>query len=108
MGWLLDSVPWWAWLVAGGAVLVATIQLWGPAWLALPKAVKWAAAFAVAVGAAYLAGRNKGAAGVLQREQEKDKANAERITDAARRARAAADARNAGDGLRNDDGWRRD
>lgn len=107
LGWLLDALPWWLWLVGAAVLLVATYQLWAPVWVLLPRPLKVAAGGFVAIVLAYLAGRNRGAAGALQRAREKEAAHAEQITETARRARADADARNAS-GMRDDDGWRRD
>jgi len=108
LGWLLDITPWWAWVVGGGVLLAATYQLWAPLAVLVPRPVKIAAGALLAAGLAYLAGRNRGADGALQREREKEAANAGKITDAAQRARADADAGSAGDRLRADDGWKRD
>lgn len=108
LGWMLDFTPWWLWLGGAAALLVFTYQIWAPIWALLPRPIKVAAGGLVAIGFAYLAGRNRGAAGALQRAKEKEAAHADAITDAARRARAGADARNVGDRLRDNDGWRRD
>lgn len=108
LGWLLDVTPWWVWAMGAAALLAATWQLWAPLAVLVPRPVKIAAGALLAVTLAYLAGRNRGAAGALQQAKEREAAHADKITDAARRARARADALNVGDRLRDDDGWRRD
>lgn len=108
LGWLLDTTPWWLWLVGAAVLLAATYQLWAPIWALLPRPLKVAAGGLVALVLAYLAGRNRGAAGALHRAKEREAAHADKITDTARRARAGSDARADGGRLRDDDGFRRD
>lgn len=108
LGWLLDATPWWMWLLGAAALLAATFQLWVPVWALLPRPLKVAAGGLAALVLAYLAGRNRGAAGALQRAKGREAAHADRVKETARRARAGADARNVGGRLRDDDGFRRD
>ncbi len=107
IGTVLDSTPWWVWALAAFAALAATYQLWAPLWVLIPQPLRLALAAVAAALLAYLAGRNKGASGALERARQKDTANAARIVDKADRVRADADVLNAGGGLRDDDGWRR-
>lgn len=108
LGMVLDWTPWWLWAIAGGVLLASTFTLWRPIVALLP----WPAIVALAaslVGAlAYLAGRNKGAAGTLQRAREKEQARAEDIERRAAAARKRADRDALSGGLRDNDGWRRD
>lgn len=111
MSWLLDVAldwaPWWLWWVAAAAALLATYPAWRPVWALLPSPIKTAAVVIATGGLAYLAGRNKGAAGALQRAREKEQAYADDIREKGARARERAD-RDAVDGrVRDDDGWRR-
>lgn len=69
LGVVLDSTPWWAWGLAALAALAASYQIWWPLWLALPSPVKAGIAAAGAAILAYLAGRNRGASGALEREK---------------------------------------
>ncbi|MGA0564184.1 hypothetical protein ACO2RV_17195 [Ancylobacter sp. VNQ12] len=107
MNWLLDLIPWWAWVVAAVVALAATYQLWLPLWGRLPSLFKAALITIGAAFIAYIAGRNKGAAGALQRAKDKEQARADDILKRGAEARARSD-RDAGDGsLLDDDGWRR-
>ncbi len=78
MNWLigivLDNTPWWAWAIAATAALAATYQLWMPLWALIPSPAK---AALIAIGGAilaYLAGRNRGASGAVERERAKQDA----------------------------------
>lgn len=72
MSWLLDHIPWWAWVVAVVGGLAASAPWWLPFWVGLPKPVK-AALIAIGGGiTAYLAGRNAGADAAKQRDRERD------------------------------------
>lgn len=107
MNWLLDLIPWWAWVAAAVIALAATYQLWLPLWGLLPSTFK---AALIAIGAAiiaYLAGRNKGASGALQRAQEKEQAHADDILKRGAKARARSDRDALDSGLHDDDGWKR-
>lgn len=111
MSWLLgviiDNVPWWLWLTPLLVLLAATWQFWRPIVTLIPWPGIVALAAVIAGAFAYLAGRNKGAAGALQRAQEKEQARADDIREKGAAARARAD-RDAMDGrLFDDDGWRR-
>lgn len=108
LGWLLDMTPWWLWLAAGLIILAATYQVWRPVWALSPGPIKTGLLIIGAAWMTYAAGRNRGAAGAIDREKEKDRAHAEDIRDKGTAARAAADRRSDGGGLRDDDGWRRD
>ncbi|WP_371346107.1 hypothetical protein [Ancylobacter sp. IITR112] len=111
MSWIfaaiLDWTPWWVWALAGAALLASTYSLWRPVWALLPSAIKTAAIALATGGIAYLAGRNKGASGALQRAKEQEQARADDIIERGTAARQRAD-RDALDGrLRDDDGWQR-
>lgn len=108
IGWLLDVTPWWAWALASLALLGATYQVWAPLWALAPSWLRTGALGLASIVLAYLAGRNRGASGALDRAKQQEAAHADRITEAGRRARADADALNVGERLRDDDGWRRD
>lgn len=72
MSWIIDHLPWWAWVIAGGAVLAATVTFWLPIWTALPRSAK---AGLIAIGgifAAYFAGRNRGASNATDAQRGKD------------------------------------
>ncbi|WP_246659474.1 AtpZ/AtpI family protein [Ancylobacter moscoviensis] len=107
LGLILDHTPWWLWLAVGLGILAATYQVWRPFWLLLPSPIKTALAALVAAGLAYLAGRNKGAAGALQRAQEQEQARADDIREKGARARERADRDAVSGRLRDDDGWKR-
>lgn len=73
-GIVLDNTPWWAWAIAATAALAATYQLWMPLWALIPSPAK---AALIAIGGAilaYLAGRNRGASGAVERERAKQDA----------------------------------
>lgn len=106
MNWLLDMIPWWVWLVLGGGVLAVTFPYWRPFWALLPSPVKGAIIIIGTAGLAYLAGRNRGASGVLERAKEKEQARADDILKRGSEARSRAD-RDAVDPRMHDDGWRR-
>ncbi len=78
LGWLIDATPWWAWLLAVGALLAATYQLWAPLWALTPQPLKIGLGAVAAALAAYLAGRNRGAAGALARAQAEQDAARQR------------------------------
>lgn len=106
MSWLLDLIPFWMWLVAGGIALAATYQLWLPLWSLLPSPVK---AALIAIGAAvlaYRAGRTSGSRDALQNAKDKEQARADEILKRGAEARARSD-RDAVDPRLHDDGWRR-
>ncbi|MFH1557653.1 MAG: hypothetical protein ABII76_22830 [Pseudomonadota bacterium] len=78
-GIVLDNTPWWAWAIAATAALAATYQLWMPLWALIPAPAK---AALIAIGGAilaYLAGRNRGAAGAVERERAKQDAAAQKV-----------------------------
>lgn len=107
LGLVLDWTPWWLWLAAGFVLLASTYQVWRPVWVLLPSPIKNAIVVIVTGGLAYLAGRNKGASGALQRAKKQEQARAEDIIERGTAARGRAD-RDALDGrLRDDDGWKR-
>ncbi|MFG1462245.1 hypothetical protein V5F77_05025 [Xanthobacter sp. DSM 24535] len=84
IGVVLDNTPWWAWAIAAAAALAATYQLWMPLWALLPQPAK---ATLIAIGAAvlaYLAGRNRGAAGAVERERAKQDAETQKVIQAKR------------------------
>ncbi|MDQ0509759.1 hypothetical protein [Ancylobacter amanitiformis] len=107
MNWLLDLIPWWLWALAGAGLLAATWQIWLPLWRLLPPPLR---ATLIALGAAvlaYLAGRNRGAAGALQRAREQEQAHADDIRKTGAAARADSDRDAVSGRLRDDDGWKR-
>lgn len=79
---ILNWVPWYVWYLIPAAIALATFPWWFPVarivWYALPVSVRWVIVLILTGGAAYLAGRNKGAR--TEREVQK-----------ARDARSAAD-----------------
>ena len=107
MSLIADWVPWWVWLALGGGILIATYSIWLPWWLLIPEKARLGIIGAVAAILAYLAGRNKGASGALQRAQEQEQARADDIIQDATRARQRADADALAGGLRSDDGHKR-
>lgn len=72
MTWILDYVPYWAWIIIAGVLLIATYPLWSTIWLVIPKPVKIALAAIGAVAVAYLAGRNRGVSNEQQRQKDAD------------------------------------
>ncbi len=111
MGWLpsfiLDHTPWWLWAILVAGLLAVTWQLWLPFWRLVPPPLRAALiAFVLAV-LAYLAGRNKGAAGALQRAREQEQARADDIRERGAEARARADRDAVSGRLRDDDSWKR-
>lgn len=107
LGFIVDNVPWWVWLVALAVLLAITWQAWRPIWALLPSPIKAAVLIIGTAVLAYLAGRNKGASGALHRAQERETARAEDIRDRGAKARERADRDALGDRLRDDDGWKR-
>ena len=82
IGIVLDNTPWWAWAIAAVTALAATYQLWMPLWALVPAPAK---AALIAIGAAvlaYLAGRNRGAAGAVERERAKQDAATQKVIQA--------------------------
>ncbi|WP_428029830.1 hypothetical protein [Ancylobacter sp.] len=108
LGLVLDWTPWWLWLAAGIAALAATYTLWRPVWALLPTPIKTAAIVIATGGLAYLAGRNKGASGALQRATEQEQARADQIIERGTAARQRADRDAVSGRLRDNDGWKRD
>lgn len=108
LGWLLDLTPWWVWVLAGGVLLASTYTLWRPVWALLPPPVKAAVIVIATGGLAYLAGRNKGASGALQRAKEQEQARADEIIERGTAARQRADRDAVSGRLRDNDGWKRD
>lgn len=107
VGILLDNVPWWAWVTLVIGAAAATVNLWLPLYMAAPGWVK-VSLWLVGVGAiGYVAGRNKGSEGALQRAREKEQRNAENIRKVAAEARSRSERDSMGDGLRRDDGFKR-
>ena len=108
IGWALDHIPWW--VPAGGLALtlLITFPYWRPFWVALPSPVKTAVIILATAGLAYLAGRNKGASGALQRAKEQEQARADDIIDRGTAARQRADRDAVSGRLHNDDGFKRD
>lgn len=109
IAWVLDTVPWWVYAVAIAAGLAATFSIWRPLWLLTPGPAK---AGLIAVGAgvlAYLAGRNQGASGAVQRERQRNDRLAKQLVDHGQEARMRQRAADAG-GVRDDkpDPFRRD
>ncbi|MDQ0305356.1 hypothetical protein [Ancylobacter polymorphus] len=107
LGIVLDWTPWWLWALAGGVLLASTYSLWRPVWALLPSPIKTAAVVLATAGIAYLAGRNKGASGALQRAREKEQARADEIIERGTAARQRADRDAVSGRLRDDDGWKR-
>ncbi|WP_371347043.1 hypothetical protein [Ancylobacter sp. IITR112] len=107
LGIVLDWTPWWLWAAAGGVLLLTTFPYWRPLWVLLPGPLRAGLIAAGAATLAYLAGRNTGSAGALQRAREKEQARAEDIERRAAAARERADRDALSGGLRDDDGWRR-
>ena len=108
LGIILDSTPWWLWALAGAGILAATYQIWRPLWALLPSPVKAVLIASGAAALAYLAGRNKGAAGALHRAKEQEQARADDIIDRGTDARQRADRDAVSGRLHDDDGWKRD
>lgn len=109
IAWVLDAVPWWVYAIAIALILASTFSLWRPLWLFLPLSAK-AVLFAVGAGVlAYLAGRNQGASGAVQRERQRNDRLAKDLVERANNARTrqrAADAGGVRDGA--SDPFRRD
>jgi len=108
LGWLIDLIPWWIWAVLAVGGLAATYTLWRPVWALMPSPVKAAVVVIVTGGLAYLAGRNKGASGALQRATEQEQARADQIIERGTAARQRADRDAVSGRLHNDDGFKRD
>lgn len=72
MKWLLDFIPYWLWIIIAGGALIATFPLWSGVWALMPKTLKVALGTVVAVGVAYLAGRNRGVSNEKQRQKDAD------------------------------------
>ncbi|MDR6952284.1 hypothetical protein J2X65_001639 [Ancylobacter sp. 3268] len=108
LGWILDWVPWWAWLFAVGAALAATWQLWWPFWLMLPQPLRVALGGLAAAALAYFAGRNRGASGATERAKAKEQEIVNDIERKGAAARERADRDAISGRLRDDDGFRRD
>jgi hypothetical protein len=76
MSWLLDFLPWWTWYAAVGITLCLTVPWWWPfatwAWSIMPNWLRGALGGAVAIMAAYLAGRNRGTSNERARQQARD------------------------------------
>lgn len=108
LGIVIDNTPWWLWLAVGIGLLAWTYSLWAPLWMAIPSTWRIAIIGAATAVLMYLAGRNSGAAGALQRAKEKEQARADDIREKGAEARAHADHDALSGGLRDDDGWRRD
>ncbi len=108
-GIILDNTPWWAWLIAGLVLLGATYSLWLPIWTMLPDKAKAAILIIGTGGLAYLAGRNGGAAGALERERVRNEKARDELIAKARDARERQRSTDAG-GVRDDkrDPFRRD
>lgn len=111
MSWLLavivDHVPWWLWAVLLAVAAAATWPFWRPILALIPWPGTVALAAAIVGGLAYLAGRNRGAAGALDRVRKREQAHADDINEAGTAARARADRDAMGGRLYEDDGWRR-
>ncbi len=108
MSWLLDMVPWWAWCAGLGVALALTAQFWWPLAVAMPRAGWAALGGAVLVLVAYLAGRNKGAAGAIERERAATEAARKKAQAAKERVRDDVDAMGEPDLDRRLDPWMRD
>jgi len=108
LGWLIDLIPGWLWWLAAACALIATYPYWRPVWALLPSPIKTAALIIATGGLAYLAGRNKGATGALQRAREKEQARAEDIIERGTAARQRADRESSAGGIHDDDGFKRD
>lgn len=78
-GWILDHTPWWLWALVAAGILAATYQLWLPIWLRLPAPLRTTVIGGAAAALAYLAGRNKGSAGAVQRERDRQQAATDRL-----------------------------
>jgi hypothetical protein len=76
MNYILDHVPWWMWVVGGMVVVGGLFAFFAPVlmplWAMVPKPVKVALGGIIAVGVAFLAGRNRGTSDEQQREKERD------------------------------------
>lgn len=108
LGWVIDLIPGWVWWLAAFIALAATFPYWRPVWALLPAPFKIAVAAFVAALPAYLAGRNKGASGALQRAKEQEQARADEIIERGTAARQRADRDTASGRLREPDDWKRD
>lgn len=76
IGWLLDSLPWWTYvIVIGGAVLITlpwTLPIATAIWNALPSWARFVLGGFVAVWLAYIAGRNRGKKNAEERQKAAD------------------------------------
>ena len=108
LGIVLDWTPWWLWAIAGGVLLASTFSIWRPILALLPWPAIVALAASIVGALAYLAGRNKGAAGALQRAEQKERALADDIKERGTAARQRADRDAVSGRLRENDGWKRD
>jgi hypothetical protein len=69
---IIDWVPWWAWVIAVGVALAATYPFWSAIWLVLPR---WLKVLFIGIGtvlAAYFAGRNRGRSNERERQARAD------------------------------------
>lgn len=78
IGWIIDWVPLWLWVVGGGVLAIATAPLWMPIarglWAILPTPAKVLLAGIVAALGAYIAGRNRGRRNAQEEQRRKDAA----------------------------------
>lgn len=72
LSWIIDQIPLWAYVVAVLCVLAVLYFYFGailiPIWNALPKWVKTVIYFLLAIGAAFVLGRNKAARDFKERQ----------------------------------------
>lgn len=89
-GWVFDITPWWLWALLAIVILSATYQFWIPLWFRLPSSVRTVVMASGAAVLAYLAGRNKGAAGAVQRERDRQQAATDQLIEDKREKEDAA------------------
>jgi phosphotransferase system glucose/maltose/N-acetylglucosamine-specific IIC component len=83
ISWLVDTLPWWSYVVFIGGAALLTMPWWLPVataiWNALPSWARFALGGFLAVFIAYIAGRNRGKKNAEERQRANDaKAHEER------------------------------
>lgn len=81
LSWFIDQIPWWVYLVVGlfgtGALFYFFSPILVPLWNLTPQWVKVAGGVILAIGLAFVGGRNRGAKDAKERQAQ---ANAEAET----------------------------
>lgn len=72
IGWIIDAIPYWVWIIVAAVALAATYPMWGTVWMLLPRWLKATIIFVGSLGVAYLAGRNRGFQNARDRQKEAD------------------------------------